>query len=419
MTQTIRAVVIGFHEYTPYLLSTLSDNPDVELSALISQTKRSVNGCCPEEAANCVGVEFVITDSLDTNKIKNYLIDKDIHLGVCLGWYEVISEEILTIPQHGIIGVHAAPLPEGRGQAPVNYQIIYGMENATVSVFQFDSAVDAGDLLGQRSVPIFSDENVDSLYNRLLYHGVNILDNSIKKLSNDKSITEPQSDTNATYWPERRPSDSLIDWDFDSDQLDQFIRALTGSYPNAFTYHKQKKLRITQATSYPGRTSSSDPGEVIGTQSNEALLVQTGSGVLGIERIGLLNEPIISGKEMASQLDLSPNDTLCDDTDFPDDFVYTGVRGSGGKLDLKLKTNTAVGSPAKNHVYCFAPQAKQKMRILVEANNQTLLDETKQVIGHKKLPFSYTPKNEGSSFIKISFPNTPQEPRHFFIYSHS
>jgi methionyl-tRNA formyltransferase len=417
MNEKIRAVVIGFHEYTPYLLSTLHDNQNVELRALISQTRQSINGRSPVESVKPSGAEFIVTESLNNNEIKNFLTNETIDLGVCLGWYEVISEEILAAPTHGIIGVHAAPLPEGRGQAPVNHQIIYGMENATVSVFQFSSEVDAGDIVDQKSIPIFPTETVDSLYERLSYHGVNIIDDSLDLMARGELETVPQFDQNATYWPERRPSDSLIDWDLSSDLLYRFIRALTGPYPNAFTYHNQTKLKITQATSYPDITSDLRPGEVIGTRSEEALMIQTGSGVLGIERIALPNEPVISGREMATRLDVSSGDTLCSDTEFPDGFVYTGLRGPGGKSDLELKTNITVGSTAKNHVYCFVPKNEMSVHVKAKTDGRVLINETKLVTGHEKFALNYTAESKGNSLVKILFPNIPQEDRQFVIYS--
>jgi hypothetical protein len=195
------------------------------------------------------------------------------------------------------------------------------------------------------------------------------------------------------------------------------IRALIGQYTNAFTYNNHTKLKITQATSYPDITSDLRPGEVIGTRSEEALMIQTGSGVLGIERIALPNEPVISGREMATRLDVSSGDTLCSDTEFPDGFVYTGLRGPGGKSDLELKTNITVGSTAKNHVYCFVPKNEMSVHVKAKTDGRVLINETKLVTGHEKFALNYTAESKGNSLVKILFPNIPQEDRQFVIYS--
>jgi methionyl-tRNA formyltransferase len=360
-------------------------------------------------------VDLMETNTLNGPSPKRYLRAKDVELGVCLGWYEVIEEDVLELPERGILGVHAAPLPEGRGQAPVNWQMIHDFEEATVSVFNFEADLDAGPIYAQHTVEILDDEDVKSLYDRLLYYGLDELMDVIEDLSQDDSVSESQSLVDATYWPRRRPADSLIDWHRSSAELERFVRALSGPYPTAFTFLKGDPVEIVQADrsedEFDGKA-----GEILDIETPDRLYVQTSKGSLAIRRIGFRDSPTITGYEFADENQLEIGDDMGTSPHYPTDFEYVGLRGPEGRGQLKLKTNVEVGETATNNVYCFFPQKEKSVKILGTVGNTVVYQDEHSVSGHVCIPIHFTPAEPGSYFLRVRIGS--QVERTTYIYAH-
>ena len=70
------------------------------------------------------------------------------------GVYSLIKEKYLNHPTYGIIGFHETPLPEGRGNAPIQWTIENKRSNLTITAIKFVKEMDAGDYVYQYNVPI-------------------------------------------------------------------------------------------------------------------------------------------------------------------------------------------------------------------------------------------------------------------------
>ena len=81
-------------------------------------------------------------------------------------------DQILRAPLFERIGcpclnLHFALLPRHRGVAPIAWAITEGDAEAGVTLHHMVPAIDAGDVIAQRRVPIAPDENARSLYDRV------------------------------------------------------------------------------------------------------------------------------------------------------------------------------------------------------------------------------------------------------------
>jgi len=70
------------------------------------------------------------------------------------GVYSLIKEKYLSYPTYGIIGFHETPLPEGRGNAPIQWTIENKRINLTTTAFKFVNEMDAGAYIYQYNIPI-------------------------------------------------------------------------------------------------------------------------------------------------------------------------------------------------------------------------------------------------------------------------
>ena len=88
----------------------------------------------------------------------------------------------------------------------------------------------------------------------------------------------------AEYFPQRTPSDGVIDWQCTNQEISRFVRALTKPYPGAHTYAGKQQLRIWSAIPFDidVRTKCT-PGEVYKVFNNQDLLVKSGHGYVLIQ----------------------------------------------------------------------------------------------------------------------------------------
>jgi methionyl-tRNA formyltransferase len=409
----IRVAVIGTRGELAYLMRSLDKSDECTLVGVITQADSG------QSVADIDGVnelETCITDSLNTQTTKQFLEKENIDLCVCLGWYEIIEPEVLELPKHGIIGIHAAPLPSGRGQAPVNWQLIEGRDRATATVFGFSEGVDAGPIYGKRSVRILEDESVDSVYDRLMYFAIDELTTIVGDIARGDANPRTQSLTNATYWPSRGPEDGLIDWRQSATKLDRFVRALADPYPSAYTYLNGQRLEIVEAT-VAQITSGKAPGEIVAVNEPTDLAVQTGDGVLSVRRVACNGSPRLTGSEFAVEQGLTTGDTLGINSDFPTEFTYTGLRGPGGETDLLPETNVSVGEVVSNLAYCFCPRTEREISLKASVNGEHLLEKTVLADGHTSVPVEFQPEEEGEHYLRVQF--STGDTRTMYVYVHT
>lgn len=407
-----RVAVIGTHGRLPHLLRSLARTPGCESVGVVTETEPD-EGLCEVAAAR--GIDVFTTDSVNGAEAREFLRSREVDLGVCLGWYEVIERETLEIPDEGIVGIHAAPLPRGRGQAPVNWQLILGHDEATVSVFRFVEHVDAGPIYGQRTIPILEGEGVESLYDRLLHFGIDELCAAVERISVDEAAPRTQDDGDATYWPRRRPTDSLVDWRLPAPRLERFVHALSGPYPHAFTFYEGERVEIVDAEARPA-SGAGTPGEVRAVEQPSDLLVRCGEGTLVIRRANRIDAPTVTGSEFARAYDVNRGEMLGTPEQAPEEFTYTGLRGPGGRKDIELETNVSVGETVRNNAYCFRGEDGEPVEVRATVNGKRVVSgEFESGAGHACLPVEFTPSTPGAHFLTVRF-STGDE-RRTYVYA--
>lgn len=74
---------------------------------------------------------------------------------ICVAAYgAILTREVLDVPTHGCLNVHASLLPRWRGAAPVERAILAGDEFAGVCIMRMEEGLDTGDYCVCRSMPI-------------------------------------------------------------------------------------------------------------------------------------------------------------------------------------------------------------------------------------------------------------------------
>jgi len=197
---------------------------------------------------------------------------------------QILRQDVLDLPPHGCLNVHASLLPRWRGAAPLAAAILAGDEVTGVTIMQMDAGLDAGPTLSQEKVPIRPDDTRATLGERLARLGAELLVDMLPAYLSGNLVPRNQPDEGATYARQLRKEDGLLDWSLPAIELDRRIRAFT-PWPGAFTTWHGRTLKVLQATPLPATRQDVPPGTVVALGDGAAAV--TGSGALSLEEVQL------------------------------------------------------------------------------------------------------------------------------------
>lgn len=204
-------------------------------------------------------------------------------LCVTAAYGQILSPDLLEVPVHGTINVHASLLPRYRGSSPVNWAIINGESETGVTTMMTDAGIDTGDILLQQTVSIRPGETAEELTIRLAQAGSALLLETLKLLKDGSLVSRPQNQQEMSYYPMLKKEHGFIDWNKPAAEIANLIRG-TQPWPGAMTQSPWGSLKILSASVLDGETKQ-QPGHILIADARQGLLVQTGDGQLEIKTL--------------------------------------------------------------------------------------------------------------------------------------
>ena len=207
---------------------------------------------------------------------------------------QILTQELLDIPAHGTVNVHASLLPKHRGSAPINWCVLMGETVTGVTIMRTDAGIDTGDMLRSASTPIGEMETAGELTVRLSELGAKLLSETLPDYLEGKIEPVPQDPDAASYQPMLDKAMGEVDWTMGATEIANRVRGLN-PWPCAYTDLDGGRLKL-----YLARTMDCDasaaPGTVIASSPKEGLVVRCGEGALEI-----LEMQAPGGKRMAAK----------------------------------------------------------------------------------------------------------------------
>ena len=191
--------------------------------------------------------------------------------------FRMLPEAVWAMPPRGTFNLHAALLPKYRGAAPINHAIINGETETGVTTFLLDHDIDTGEILSQRRVPILPEDNVGTLYDRLMHIGAEEVVKTVRGLEEGTVTPRPQPDECPCPAPKLTPETGHIDWNRPAREIHNLVRGLS-PYPGAGTMLDGATCQILKTI--PLETSELAPAET--STTGKRLRVGTGNGDLEI-----------------------------------------------------------------------------------------------------------------------------------------
>ena len=231
---------------------------------------------------------------LDTlNELKPELI-------VVVAYGRILPKYVLEFPKYGCINAHASILPKYRGAAPIQRAIIDGEKKTGVSIMHMDEGLDTGDVITVKEITVESDDNFETVHDKLAVAGCKGLLETIELFKTDSATYTKQPDT-FTYAEKITKEDCYVDFCATVESTHNQIRGLS-PIPLAFTYHNGKVLKIVKAHPLNGEIRGEN-GVVVSFDSS--INVQCSDGIIALDTVvpegkGKMNaKDLINGRKIA------------------------------------------------------------------------------------------------------------------------
>ena len=133
-----RIVVVGNRSLARHVLVHLLEkdwNVVGAVGASGSAARRQAGFEPFEEITEAHGIELVETEDINSEESSDALAGLEPDICICPAWHQIIEPSVLEIPAKGFVGFHSSDLPRGRGGAPINWSIIHGEDEISISLF--------------------------------------------------------------------------------------------------------------------------------------------------------------------------------------------------------------------------------------------------------------------------------------------
>lgn len=330
----MKVVFFGTPEFAVPSLEKLLNHPDFEVVAVVTQPdkRRGRGNQLTPSPVKTVALTHELpiwqpqrvkkdTETLDL------LRQTQADAFVVVAYGQILSQEILDMPKFGCINVHGSLLPKYRGAAPIQWCLYNGEMETGITTMLMDAGMDTGAMLLKVHTPIALMDNAEQLAQTLSVLGADLLIETLLKLQKGALTPIPQDSSQATYAPLIKKENYSLNWSRQALELHNQVR---GFFPDCVATFRGAPLKITSTApitpemrsqlpselrvleekwfDLSDRTTS--PGEVVAAVKGIGPLVQTGEGLLLLQKVQPAGKRAQSGLDFANGMRLAVGEVL-------------------------------------------------------------------------------------------------------------
>ena len=247
--------------------------------------------------------------SINEPEVKAQLRGYEPDLLFVVGWSRLVEQDVINIPSTTALGMHPAPLPRGRGRAPLAWSVIKGLDETALSFFHLVEEADAGDLVGQEPLSIELNDDAASMYEKVVDAGRKLIHRYYPEFASGNVPRTPQDESKATWWPKREPKHGLIDWNLSPWEVYNWIRGQTRPYPGAYSYLNEDRITIWSANPPSDQPSFVQPGEIV-YHEGDVLGVGAWEGIIELTEVQVGKDDPLEARRLVSEYDVDVGDVF-------------------------------------------------------------------------------------------------------------
>ena len=231
---TLEALVA--REYAPAIVVSSPDAPRGRGLALAPSEMK--------EWALAHGIPVLTPEKLDAERIAE-IRSYECAFAIVVAYGKIFPQALISVFPMVVLNINYSLLPKYRGASPVESALLNGDTVTGVSIQKMAAALDAGDILAQKGVPIEPMETTRELRPRLITIGAELLADVLPSFTSGAATFIPQNHKNATLSGKIDKKEGLLDLAGDAQENWNKYRAYAespGTY--FFTERNGKKMRV-------------------------------------------------------------------------------------------------------------------------------------------------------------------------------
>ncbi|RSL31379.1 methionyl-tRNA formyltransferase [Salibacterium salarium] len=282
----MKIVFMGTPDFSVPILRGLVE-ADYQIKAVVTQPdrpkgrKKIMTAPPVKEEALKHGLTVLQPETLKAEENVDDILKMEPDVIITAAFGQILPERLLTAPSFGAINVHASLLPKYRGGAPIHQAVIDGEEKTGITIMYMVKALDAGDILAKRELPIEDSDTTGSLHDSLSIVGRDLLLDTLPLLKQNRLEPVAQNPSEVTFAPNIGRGQEQIDWDKPGKEIYNQIRGMN-PWPVAYSNYNGKVFKIWKAQKRQLQIAKeSEPGTIISI--NEEAIVVAAADDIAIE----------------------------------------------------------------------------------------------------------------------------------------
>ena len=233
-------------------------------------------------------------------------------VAVVVAFGQIFPRDLLALPRHGCINLHASLLPRWRGAAPIQAAVAAGEERTGVTTMQMEAGLDSGPILLQEETVIGRGETAGELGRRLAAIGAALVVRTLEALERGEIVPRPQDAAEATYAPRLTRDSGRVDWSLSAAALCHLLLAYT-PWPGLTAELGGAPVKLVRAEPLPAESEAPAPlapGTVLGLRDGRLAVACGGGTVLGVEELQRPGRKALRAADFVNGERLRPGERL-------------------------------------------------------------------------------------------------------------
>ena len=223
----------------------------------------------------------------------------------------ILPQDVLDIPQHGCVNIHASLLPRWRGAAPIHRAIEAGDAETGITLMQMDAGLDTGDMLAMQHIAISTDDTTAVLHDALADMGAQMVVRYLQQLRDGVApAATPQPTEGVTYAEKIDKAEARLSWIHPAEVIARKVRAFDPA-PGYFCEWNGQTVKIWAAKAVPSISKNQQvPGTVLNIDKSGVTVACADQSALCITQMQKAGGKRGSAHQVAESLGLTVGDRL-------------------------------------------------------------------------------------------------------------
>jgi len=195
-------------------------------------------------------LQLIEEDNVNSPELTKTLLDFGSNVVFSHACRSIIKKDFLKSFKNLVFNIHPSYLPEERGAATYSWRILNDQKFVAATIHQIDEGIDTGHILFQKKIhdqkkQLLTSSDYDVATTAVYEY---LFKKFLKKIcGNEKINVRKQDEDKSSYLPRLYTEiNGAINFHWNSNEIERFVRAFSYPYPGAFTFIRKQKIFILE-----------------------------------------------------------------------------------------------------------------------------------------------------------------------------